>query len=100
LKWLAIWISEWAAMIWMSGLAQAASEPQAAGQIRPSSRELAPIAAGSAPATAAIDPSKEDVSEAFLRKAGGLAGYLNHCLVRGSPILPAMFLALADDTSL
>jgi MFS family permease len=36
-----------AAMIWMSGLAQAASEPQAAGQISPSSRELAPIAAGS-----------------------------------------------------
>ena len=46
LKWLAIWISELAAMIWMSGLAQAASEPQAAGQIRPSSRALAPIAAG------------------------------------------------------
>jgi hypothetical protein len=31
LKWLAIWISDCAAMIWMSGLAQAASEPQAAG---------------------------------------------------------------------
>jgi hypothetical protein len=46
LKWLAIWISDFAAMIWMSGLAQAASEPQAAGQISPSSRELAPIAAG------------------------------------------------------
>ena len=40
LKWLAIWISECAAMIWMSGLAQAASEPQAAGQIRPSSRDI------------------------------------------------------------
>src|ERR1700761_1910228 len=47
LKWFAIWISEFAAMISMSGLAQAASAPQAAGQIRPSSRELAPIAAGS-----------------------------------------------------
>ncbi len=57
LKWLAIWISEFAAMIWMSGLAQAASEPQAAGQISPSSRELAPIAAGSTPATGAIEPS-------------------------------------------
>ncbi len=40
-----------------SGLAQAASEPQAAGQISPSSRELAPIAAGNTPATGAIDPS-------------------------------------------
>jgi hypothetical protein len=55
---LAIWISELAATIWMSGLAQAASAPQAAGQINPSSRELAPIAAGSTPATGAIDPSR------------------------------------------
>jgi len=54
---LAIWISECAATIWMSGLAQAASAPQAAGQIRPSSRALAPIAAGSTPATGAIEPS-------------------------------------------
>src|SRR5216684_7591496 len=38
LKWLAIWISEWAATIWISGLAHAASAPHAAGQIRPSSR--------------------------------------------------------------
>jgi hypothetical protein len=45
------WISEFAAMIWISGLAHAASAPQAAGQVRPSSRELAPIAAGSTPAT-------------------------------------------------
>src|SRR6195256_5018264 len=58
LKWLAIWISEWAATIWISGLAHAASAPHAAGQIRPSSRELAPIAAGSTPATGAIDPSR------------------------------------------
>src|ERR1700704_5062918 len=49
LKWLAIWISEWAATIWISGLAHAASAPHAAGQIRPSSRELAPIAAGKPP---------------------------------------------------
>src|SRR4051812_1808970 len=44
-------------MIWISGLAHAASAPHAAGQIRPSSRELAPIAAGNTPATGAIDPS-------------------------------------------
>ncbi len=31
LKWLAIWISDCAATIWISGLAQAASEPQATG---------------------------------------------------------------------
>jgi hypothetical protein len=47
LKWLASWISEPAARIaCVSGLAHAASAPQAAGQIRPSSRALAPIAAG------------------------------------------------------
>ena len=44
-------------MIGMSGLAHAASEPQAPGQISPSSRALAPMAAGSTPATAAIEPS-------------------------------------------
>jgi len=32
---LAIWINEWAATIWMSGLAQAASAPHRAGQISP-----------------------------------------------------------------
>jgi hypothetical protein len=47
LKWLASWISEPAATISISGLAHAASGPQAAGQIRPSPRPLAPIAAGS-----------------------------------------------------
>ena len=52
LKWLASWISDDGAMISISGLAQAASGPQAAGQIRPSPRALAPIAAGSTPATA------------------------------------------------
>ena len=45
-------------MISISGLAQAASGPQAAGQIRPSPRALAPIAAGSTPATGAIEPSR------------------------------------------
>jgi hypothetical protein len=45
-------------MISWSGLAQAASGPQTAGQIRPSPRALAPIAAGSTPATAEIEPSR------------------------------------------
>jgi len=44
---------EEAAVISMSGLAQAASGPQAAGQMRPSLRAFAPMAAGSTPATAA-----------------------------------------------
>ncbi len=57
LKWLASWMSEPAAMISISGLAHAASGPHAAGQIRPSLRALAPMAAGRTPATAAIDPS-------------------------------------------
>ena len=75
LKWLAIWISELAAMIWMSGLAQAASAPQAAGQIRPSSRELAPIAAGSTPATGAIEPSSPNSPSTVkpLSASGGIA---------------------------
>ena len=51
-------MSDDGAMISISGLAQAASGPQAAGQINPSLREFAPIAAGSAPATAAIEPSR------------------------------------------
>src|SRR6478736_1833239 len=38
-------------MISISGLAHAASAPQAPGQIRPSPRALAPIAAGNTPAT-------------------------------------------------
>ena len=58
LKWLASWISEAAATSSISGLAHAASGPQAEGQIRPSPRLLAPIAAGSAPATGAIEPSR------------------------------------------
>jgi len=58
LKWLASAISELAAMISISGLAHAASGPQAAGQIKPSPRPFAPIAAGNTPATAAIEPSR------------------------------------------
>src|SRR5262245_14502981 len=58
LKWLASWIRDCAAMISISGLAQAASAPDAAGQINPCPRPLAPIAAGNTPATGAIDPSR------------------------------------------
>ena len=58
LKWLASWMSEDAATISISGLAQAASGPHLAGHIRPSPRALAPMAAGSTPATAAIEPSR------------------------------------------
>ncbi len=47
-----------AATISISGLAQAASGPQTAGQINPSPRALAPIAAGRTPATGAIEPSR------------------------------------------
>ena len=42
-----------------SSPAQAASEPQAAGQIRPRSASTAAIAAGSTPATAVIWPSSD-----------------------------------------
>jgi hypothetical protein len=38
--------------------AVAASGPQAAGQIKPSWRALAPMAAGKTPATGAIEPSR------------------------------------------
>ena len=41
----------------MSAAAQAASGPHEAGQISPLPRALAPIAAGSVPATVAIEPS-------------------------------------------
>ena len=62
-------------MIWISGLAQAASAPQAAGQISPSSRELAPIAAGSTPATGAIEPSRPSSPSTVkpLSASGGIA---------------------------
>jgi hypothetical protein len=55
---LASWISDEAATISMSGLAQAASGPHFAGQINPSPRALAPMAAGRTPATGAIEPSR------------------------------------------
>ncbi len=55
--WLASWMSDPAAMISISGLAHAASGPHAYGQIRPSPRAFAPIAAGSTPATGEIEPS-------------------------------------------
>ena len=51
-------MSEDAAMISISGLAQAASGPHAAGHIKPSPRALAPMAAGNTPATGAIEPSR------------------------------------------
>ena len=41
----------------MSAAAQAASAPHEAGQINPLPSALAPIAAGSVPATVAIEPS-------------------------------------------
>jgi len=57
------------------GLAHAAFEPQAAGQISPSSRALAPIAAGSTPATGAIDPSRPSSPSTVKpeRASGGIA---------------------------
>jgi hypothetical protein len=58
LKWLASWISDWAATISISGLAHAASDPHAYGQINPWPRPLAAIAADNTPATAAIEPSR------------------------------------------
>ncbi len=41
----------------LEGIAQAASGPEAAGQMRPLPIALAPIAAGSVPGTARIEPS-------------------------------------------
>src|SRR5207247_3332468 len=46
-------------MISLAGLAQAASGPQAAGQMIPSPRAFAQIADGSTHATAAIEPSSQ-----------------------------------------
>ncbi len=57
-KWLAMAIRLRGARIAMSRLAQAASEPQGEGQIRPRPMALAAIAAGSTPATAEIVPSR------------------------------------------
>ena len=44
----------------MSAAAQAASAPHEEGQISPLPRALAPMAAGSTPATVAIDPSRDN----------------------------------------
>ncbi len=55
--WFANWISDRGPECPMSGLAHAASAPHAAGQMRPWPRALAPMAAGSTPATAAMEPS-------------------------------------------
>jgi hypothetical protein len=55
-------------MISISGLAHAASGPQAAAQINPSERAFAPMAAGRTPATAATDHVKPEFPEH--RKAG------------------------------
>ena len=57
LKWLMSWIRSEGARIGMSSAAQAASGPHGPGQISPLRSAFAPIAAGSAPATAAIEPS-------------------------------------------
>lgn len=58
LKWLASWMSERGASTSRSPPAQAASGPQGAGQISPRPRAPAAIAAGSAPFTAVIVPSR------------------------------------------
>jgi hypothetical protein len=44
----------------MSAVAHAASAPHETGQISPLPSAFAPMAAGSAPATAAIDPSSDN----------------------------------------
>ena len=61
----------------MSAAAQAASAPHEAGQISPLPSALAPIAAGSVPATVAIEPSSDEFAqhaEAFDGVAGDGAG--------------------------
>lgn len=58
-KWLAMAIRLRGARMSNSRPAQAASGPQANGQISPLPSALAPIAAGNAPATAVIVPSSE-----------------------------------------
>jgi len=58
LKWLMRTSRSDGASMVMSAAAHAASAPHDAGQISPLPRALAPIAAGNAPATVAIDPSR------------------------------------------
>ncbi len=57
--WLASWMSDSGAMIAMSRAAHAASGPHALGQMSPWPRALAAMAAGSTPATAAMEPSSD-----------------------------------------
>jgi hypothetical protein len=57
LKWLTSMRRSPGARIVMSADAQAASAPQACGQMRPLPSAFAPIAAGSTPATGAMEPS-------------------------------------------
>jgi hypothetical protein len=82
---LASWISDCAAMISISGLAQAASGPHANGQIRPSPRVLAPIAAGSTPATGAIEPSRPS-SPSTVKPATASCGIAPIAAIRPSAI--------------
>ena len=78
-------MSDDGATISISGLAQAASGPQAAGQIKPSLRELAPIAAGSEPATAAIEPSRPS-SPSTVKPASASCGTAPMAAIRPSAI--------------
>jgi hypothetical protein len=56
-------MSEFAAMISISGLAHAASAPHANGQINPCWRAFAPMAAGSTPATRRDRPVEAEFAE-------------------------------------
>jgi hypothetical protein len=85
LKWLASWMSDDGATISISGLAQAASGPHVAGQIRPSCREFAPIAAGNTPATAAIEPSSPS-SPSTVKPASESCGTAPIAAIRPSAI--------------
>ena len=72
-------------MISISGLAHAASGPHAAGQIRPSPRAFAPIAAGSTPATGAIEPSRPS-SPSTVKPATASCGMAPMAAIRPSAI--------------
>src|SRR5437763_9799818 len=66
-------------------LAQAASAPQAVGQMRPSPRALAPIAAGKTPATAAMEPSRPS-SPSTVKPESASAGMAPIAAIRPSAI--------------
>ena len=94
LKWLASWMSDCAATISISGEAQAASGPQAAGQISPCPRALAPIAAGSTPATGRCAPSRPS-SPSTVKPAmasGGMRADRGHQAERDRQVVMAAFL--------